>query len=187
MTGNTDFPAPWPSGVPSLAQITTDLAAFSTALAATSGGDRGQIQQRNAARQTLSSDLQQLALYLQIVANGNTAQLATTGYNLRTRTPRVAVTEPLPAPSNLRLTRGIVSGELVAQVKRMSKAAGYDVQLSSGDPTNAASWKDVGTYTSARHIALTGLTPGQTYSVRLRAINAAGPGAWTTPASLMVV
>jgi hypothetical protein len=44
-----------------------------------------------------------------------------------------------------------------------------------------------GSFKNSSRIELPGLTPGKVYSVRLRALGAAGPGAWTPASSLMVV
>ena len=187
MTGNPHFPEPWPAPTPSLAQITADLASFSGVLAAVSSGDRTRLPERDSARTVLTSDLQQLAVYLQMVTKGDAALLATSGFDTRTPSAHPPVMVPPSAPTELRLGRGEISGTLIAQVTRMRTAAAYDVQIASADPTVEANWSSVGTFAKCRRIELSGLTPGKTYSVRVRAINGAGPGAWTVSGSLMVV
>lgn len=187
VTGNANFPEPWPSSVPTLAQINTDLSRFANAYAATAGGDRGRIAERDAARSVLTNDLRQLGLYIEMTANGNDAMLASSGFDLSARQPRSVVTAPLPAPEFLKLQRGEVSGLLLAQVKKLSGAASYDVQVTTADPTVESNWTDAGIFTVCRRIELPGLTPLKTYSVRVRGISSAGPGAWSLPSSLTVL
>jgi hypothetical protein len=67
------------------------------------------------------------------------------------------------------------------------KAGSYDLQLTAGDPTVESNWIDAGAYKNCRRIELQGLAPYKTYSVRMRALGAAGYGAWTMPASVVVL
>jgi hypothetical protein len=187
MTGNPHFPEPWSAPTPTLAQITADFSSFASVYAAVSSGDRTRLPERNGARDVLTEDLQQLAAYLQMMTKGDPTLIATSGFDLHTASPRPAVILPLPAPADLRISRGDVSGTLIARVTRMSQAAAYDVQLASADPTVETNWNDAGTFSTSRRMQIVGLTPGKTYSVRVRAINSAGPGAWTVPGSLMIV
>lgn len=187
MTGNLQFPEPWPSKVPTLAQITADLTEFCSAYAATAGGDRGLIAARSRARATLANDLQQLGRYVEMMADGDGAMLAASGFDLRSRKAPSLVQTPLPPPQNLRLKRGEVSGLLIARVTKLPRAGSYDVQVTTADPTVESNWSGAGVYTQCRRIELSGLTPLKTYSVRVRGVSSAGPGAWTLPSSLLVL
>lgn len=187
MTANPGFPEPWPTTVPTLTQIQADLAALQAAVTATAAGDRTQIQQRNAARQALANDLSRLGFYVQSLAGTSTVQLASTGFPLRQQTPRAQVVDVPPAPGNLRLARGVNSGSLLVRAMPLPKVGSYDVQITTGDPTVEANWTAAGSYVNCGRIELDGLTPLKTYSVRMRALGAAGPGAWTTPESLVVL
>ena len=187
MTGNAAFPEPWPAAVPALAQIQKDLAAFQDTVTATATGDRTQIKARNAARATLANDLGQLALYVQSIANGNEEMLATTGFPLRQHKPRSQAINVPDAPSRVRASCGTISGTVVIRSSRVIGAGSYDVQIASADPTVESNWTAAGSYKSCRRIELTGLATLKTWSVRLRALGAAGPGAWSVPVSLLVV
>ena len=92
-----------------------------------------------------------------------------------------------PAPEQIRLQRGTVSGTLVVRGSRVPSAGSFVLQTTSGDPTVEANWAAVASYKNCRRIELEGLTPGKTYTVRMRALGAAGPGAWSTSQSLMVL
>jgi len=187
MTSNTAFPEPWPATVPTLAQIQTDLAAYQATVTATATGDRTQIAARKAARAKLAADLGSLAFYVQGIAMDNAAMLATTGFPPRQHTARVQNPEPPAAPGNFRLSRGTVSGSIVLRATRVPGAGSYDVQIATADPTVESNWTAAGSFKSCRRIDLPGLTTLKTYSVRMRALGAGGPGAWTPPTSISVV
>ena len=187
MTGNTAFPEPWAATVPTLAQIQTDLTAFQAAVNATAAGDRTRIAERSGTRTTLASDLTLLGFYVQGVAKGDQAMLASTGYPLRQYTPRSQALDGPAAPQRLRLARGTTSGSLVIRAGRVPSSGSYDVQTTSSDPTVETNWAAAGSYKNCQRIELSGLATLKTWSVRVRALGAAGPGAWTAPASLMVL
>lgn len=187
MTGNADFPEPWPATVPTLAQIQADFAAFQTELTATSAGDKTRIVARNAARSRLANDLNQLAYHVQTVAQDDATKLVASGFPLRQPRGGNHTPLPLPAPDRFQLVRGPVSGTVIVSSGRVEGAGSYDVQTTTGDPTVEANWIGAGSYKTCRRIQLEGLVPGKVYSVRIRALGSAGPGAWTPASSLMVV
>ena len=187
MTANPGFPEPWPSTVPTLTQIQADLAALQDAVTATAAGDKTRIQERNAAKQTLADDLAGLGFYVQSLGRENQVLLASTGFPLRQPTQRAKVVDAPPAPGDLRLSRGNNSGSLLVRATPLPKAGSYDVQITTGDPTVEANWMAAGSYKNCGRIELNGLTPLKTYSVRMRAPGSAGPGARTTPESIVVL
>lgn len=187
MTGNASFPEPWPATVPSLAQIQADFNALQSAVTATTEGDRTRIVERNTARGTLANDLGQLALYVLSIAKGNQEMLATTGFPLRQRNARALVLDVPSSPTGVKALAGAVSGTLLIRAHRVAGAGSYDVQITMGDPTVEANWIAAGSFKICRRIELSGLTPLKTYSVRLRALGVAGPGAWSIPVSVLVV
>ena len=187
LTNNANFPQPWPASTPTLAQLQTDLNSFQNILNAIATGDRSQIVNRQATREKLAGELNALAYYLQSVADGSTTILATTGFPARKVAQRPLVPADVPAPAQLTLQRGTLSGQIIVRASRVAKAASYDVQTATADPTVDANWTAAGSYTTCRRIQLDGLTPGKLYSVRVRAFGATGPGNWTPPSNLMVV
>lgn len=187
LTGNANFPEPWPAQVPSLAQITDALNTYRAAYHAALTRDTSKISQRNAARQTLTDLLKRLAPYLEAIAQGNPDVLATSGYDLRHDTTRGGNNTVPEAPSDFRVSHGQLSGTLDVHTAKLPGAGSYEVHLSQGDPSVEANWKLVITSTICNHIPLSGLTPGQTYWLRLRAINSLGAGVWTAPVSVIVI
>ena len=103
------------------------------------------------------------------------------------RTP-VALSPLVPeAPAQVKVLRGPVSGSILIRASRVAKAASYDVQVTAADPTVEGNWNDAGVYKNCRRIEVLGLTPMKTYSVRMRALGAAGYGPWTPVTSVAVV
>jgi hypothetical protein len=186
MTGNANFPEPYTAPAPSLAQLTTDLNNLQSAVTAVSVRDLSRIQERDAAFATLATDMLRLTRYVELVSDEDLVKLQSSGFMLRARAPRRTVFDTLPAPSQLMLTKGGLSGQIMVKASRLSGAGSYEVQLAAADPTTEASWNPAGTFKNCSRILLQGLTPGKTYSVRLRGIGTGGPGTWSSAASLMV-
>ncbi len=187
LTGNANFAEPWPSTVPTLAQLQSELAAYQGLLSATNARDESRIRDRENARRQLSNDLATVGFYLQSVAKGDGAVLGTTGFPLKKIPQRVINPELLPPPQRFELTRGPLSGSLVINASRVPKAGSYDVQIATADPTVESNWTLAGSFKTCRRIELDGLTSSKPYSVRMRALGSAGPGPWTPASSLMVV
>ena len=190
MTDNPHYPEPWPAPVPPLARIVTAAATFNQAYIAALTHDSNKIRARNEARETLTEMLKLLAAYVELVANGNIAILASSGFDLRQDTgPRTTSTAVLPAPTELRVTHGNVSGTLDAQLARVPNAVSYELQYTQGDPLVEANWKHGTTSASSDHIPLGGLTVAQNYWLRGRAIGKgiSNFGLWSAPVSIIVV
>lgn len=187
LTGNANFPEPWSTGVPSMAQLQTDFSAYQSVLSATTAGDKTRIFERNAARAQLANDLSLIGCYLQIASQNNANQLATTGFPLRQAPVRGPVTTVPAAPGKVMVSRGPLSGMLVVSSSKVQGAGSYNTQVATGDPTVEANWTAAGSSKNCRSFSIQGLTPGKLYSVRVCGVGRAGPGPWTTSGSLMVV
>ena len=70
-------------------------------------------------------------------------------------------------------------------VARLAGARTYEIQLAQSDPSLEENWKSATSSATASQLLVEGLTPGQTYWLRVRAIG--GAGRWTDPVSLIVV
>jgi hypothetical protein len=185
MTGNANFPEPWPAPVASLAQITSDLNALQAAVTATAAGDKTRLVERKTATSTLAKELSRLARYVELQADDDALKLSSSGFALRIVRTRSTVFDELPAPAKLSLAHGALSGQLNVRASPLEGAGSYQVQLCTTDPTVEANWTEAGVYKNCTRIQLNSLTPGKTYSVRMRGIGNAGPGSWTPAVSLM--
>jgi hypothetical protein len=86
----------------------------------------------------------------------------------------------LPAPGDLTANVGDDEGEIDLGCDPVTGAGSYEWQCRLHADGNA--WQPAKTSTTSK-ITLTGLTPGALYGFRVRAIGAAGPGAWSDEAS----
>jgi len=181
------FPPPWPTKVPSPAQIHTAFLAYDTVYLASKGGDRLKISARTAARKTLTTLFKKAAPYLELIADGDLTLLGLTGYDLRHDATHSRHDTPLAGPEGFTIARGKKSGTLVGKCRKLAGAGSYVLQICTGDPTVEANWTDAVISKLCTRIEATGLTPGKTYYVRLCGVGTNGRGVWTNPISLMVV
>lgn len=177
MTGNADYPTP----VPTLAAVGTANGDFTTALSAAAGGGVALTATKNAKREVLVGLLRSLAAYVQAHCNNDLTTLLGSGFVAQKQRQPAGV---LPAPDNLRLQRGDLSGQLKARVSPVTNAGSYQWRYAVS--TAPTTWIDGGTTTAASTI-VNGLTPGVIYVMQCRAIGSAGPSDWSDPAMLMVV
>jgi len=187
MTGNSHFQEPWVGQGLTLDQLKADYTAFQDAYHASLTKDVLKIALRDVTRQTLTDLLKRLALYLELMAGGDRALLTTTGYDLRHDIVHNTSKELLPAPSNFRVTHGQLSGSLNIHISKLVGAGGYEVHITHGDPKIDSNWEHGISSVTSTHIVITGLTPAQTYWLRVRGLDSNGGGVWTDPVSIIVV
>jgi hypothetical protein len=175
MTGNAAFPSPT---IP-LATVTTLQTAFRNALAAAANGGTPLTAAKNQARQALLDALDANALYVQTLARYDLAMLLSSGY--QAASTNRAQTQ-LPAPK-IQALENQMSTQLVLRLSPIANAYCYEVQTRVG----TGAWQAAGSFTAARKIILTNLTPGTTYSVQARAIGGStGYSDWSDPSARIV-
>lgn len=178
MAGNESFPQP----TPALASVQLSLKTFLEDLAEAKDGGRAKTAEKNASREVLLDQLRNLALYVQITSKGDLAVLLSSGFeSVKAPTPAGV----LPAPVQVSLTQGELSGSLLLRGSPVRNAGSYEGQLTTkiADPE---SWEPAGKNTAAR-TTIDGLSPGTQYWGRLRAIGSEGPGAWSEPVSAIAL
>lgn len=186
MTDNVYLPEPWwssPTETPTVASLTAARAAYETLKDETAAGDKTKVAERKALRASITADLRKLAKYIELKAGGDEAILDSSGFEL-SKVPTSAGSDPLPAPQDLRLLKGELSGVLLARCKSVKGAASFETHICATDPGVPANWSLAAITKGCRRIELEGLTPGTLYYVRVRAINQNGPGSWSDPASM---
>jgi hypothetical protein len=180
MTGNANFTTPLPSAANFTAALTpfnTALGSFNTAQAAA----KQATTVKDATRSALEDVLTARGNYVELIAANNPAIVESAGFSVK------AGKTPVTAPGtvmNLFITAGDIAGGLDLQWDPLSTATRYEVQLC---PTmefvtgviNLAS-------VSKSKTTATGLTSGTRIWARVRAVNAAGVGAWSDVATKIV-
>ena len=175
LTGNASFPTP---SVPLIA-LTAGQTAFHTALIAAANGGKILTATKNQKRGVLEDMLRQEATYVQGIASQNLPMLLSSGFDASSINHSSA---QLDAPAVVNLDNGL-SSELVLRMQPVVNAKSYEVQTKNG-----GGWTPAGIFTQARRITLSGLTPGQVYSVQSRAIGGStGYSDWSDPVSHMVL
>ena len=187
MTGNSHYQEPWIGQGLTLDLLTAAYGNFQDAYHASLTKDTLKIAQRDVARIALTDLIKRLAMYLELISNGDTAMLATTGYDLRHDIVRNNSNDLLPAPADFRVTHGQLSGSLNVQVSRLANAGSYEIHVAKDDPKIESNWQHAISSVTSTHIVITGLIPGQTYWLRVRGIDSNGGGVWSEPISIIVV
>jgi hypothetical protein len=182
---NVNFPLPWPSTVPTPTDLNTAFLAYQSTSNAAMTHDVIKTAARDVARTALTVILKKIAPYLEIVANGNTMMLMTTGYDLRQDAVATAPAT-LPAPPNFSVVRGLLSGVLEASATVVPGAGSYILQQTTGDPSVEANWTGGKVFMHCSDMELTGQVSGTKVSLRLCAVGTNGQGVWTDVVTLYV-
>ncbi|MCL4641362.1 MULTISPECIES: fibronectin type III domain-containing protein [Olivibacter] len=179
MTSNTNFPEPSPS----LTEVQDAVTDYQEKLAkASQKGSPLDVSIKNESKEGLGSVLKRLAFYVNSVAEGNMPMLLSSGFSLSAQ-PIAGLIPPIP--TRLRLTDGPLSGQIRFDFDKIAGRVIYEYSnAKERDESGMFVWSDRKTTTSTRNI-LSGLQPGTTYYVRVRAVNSNGPGDWCEPVSLM--
>lgn len=186
LTGNANFPSPYGSSFPTLAEFTTAQSEYATAVGLAADRDKSKVADRNAKREVLADIVRRLAPYLESVAAGDVAKLESTGYDLTKATHDAPIEIP-DAPTDLKLKQGQLSGSVSVTAKPPKGAGSFEIQVCVGDPNVPANWRTATLSRNCRNVAVAGLQRGVDHFFRIRAIGSKGPGPWSNVESIMPV
>ncbi|MDT5121398.1 MAG: hypothetical protein QOC96_880 [Acidobacteriota bacterium] len=176
MTGNAAYPSP-PVTMAALEAAINDFTDKITA--AKTGGPPATAAKYNS-RQSLLGLLRQLASYVQINCNNDMAALLSSGFQAMS-TNRAQ--SPLEQPQSLSIKNG-TSGQFVASVDPVKNTSMYEGRAKGPD----GAWLPSVFTGDSQHITFNGLTPGQTYTVQVRALGGStGQSDWSDPSSHMAM
>lgn len=164
MTGNTNFPPPYPPPTPALTALSAAQTAFQSTLIAAATGSKEETATKDAARKILAGILQQLAIYVNIVSNGDVAMMLSSGFPVSKQSSPIG---PLPKPSNFKVV-ATSSGTLQLSVDPVDGAYTYQWELQrigSTDPKITRS-------STASSETIDGLVSLQQYECKVVAIGA---------------
>lgn len=174
MTGNAAFATPNPT----LADFTAARNDYIAAVNGAKGNTIG-VAVRVQKRTALLALIRKLAHYVQVTSGGDLPTLLSSG--LTAQRPRQPV-GVLPAPLNLRLLRGKVTGQIIVRTNRHDQAGAYEWRYTTA--ANPTGWIR-GDATLSASTTLYDLVPGTQYIVQGRAVGSAGPSNWSDGAMLM--
>ncbi len=180
MTGNANFPTPTP-----VLTLISDAADLLELAAAETQAARQAAKAKTTFQNTREDQLDKLiakaVAYVTAVAGGSELIIQSAGMDVRA-TP---VSATIPAqPQGLAATAGDNDGAMDLSWDPVSDAASYALEKSP-DPPTANSWTHAGVSTKST-FTITGLQSGARLWFRVAAVNAAGQGAWSDPATKTV-
>jgi hypothetical protein len=177
LTGNPAFP----QTVPPLADLSTAINAYGSALVGAASGTHAMVAAKNERRAELEAIYTQLGMYVMYVANGNLEILVSSGYTVAKDREPVYISNP----GNVTLINGVTSGELESIVGAVKGSKLYLHQISETEPTENTVW-DTRTCSRCKY-TFKGLVPGKKYWVRVAATASGDQIAYSTIASQYVI
>jgi hypothetical protein len=169
----------WAALAALLTQLGLDITALTTAMAATGTGP-GATQQLAAADDALSHTLGAIADGANRTAGVTDAELASTG--LPAVKQRTQLTEPPPAPQNLRMRHAPNPGGADGTCDPIP---GGNIRCYEGQKTLDPAygpWSEIFTFPNSRSLNFRNCERGKDTWFRVRARNTIGPGPWSDPA-----
>src|SRR5262249_26241547 len=150
-----------------------DLEAYAASIADAKDGGKKAIALRDKQGETVIRTIKFLVSYVEINCKDDMNIFLSSGLQPKsiTRTPA----QPLEQPVIDSLDQG-TPGQLLASVKWVRKAKHYDLRYGPAGPGGAtpATWSTVTVPNAKTAVPLSGLTPGTTYAVQVRAYGQLG-------------
>lgn len=155
-----------------LEALSTRTALLEKSLELAEFGDKRALSARKLCERELEAVLRQAATYVEHHAAGDEQLIRKAGFDLRSANNR---TLPVAAPSDLKIKRTEVEGELLLSWKPVPNSKNYLVQTCTKEPDEKSTWH-THEYSTKSRCTVSGLKPGTRYWIRVLAIGAAGIG-----------
>ncbi len=180
MTGNPHYPTPEPS----LTVFGAAYTDYKTKLEkANNGGSRLDFRQKKEARIVLLARMRELATHVNLVAKGVGSMLESSGFRMGNMDRNIGIPG---IPQRGRLLDGDNSGTMKWGVDTVPDAWEYEYCVGTrADESTPIAWDEPKKVSQSFGTPITGLTPGVTYYVRVRAHNHKGDSDWCDPFSRM--
>jgi hypothetical protein len=157
MTGNMHFL----NAIPSLSEFNAAIVKLEDAISAAQYGDRIKLMLLNTAGDELTAQMDQLADYVTLIANGDRAIMATSGLTIN---PEHNTNSELGTVENFKVEQGKNSGEAIANVDAVTDAKFYLFLINEGVATaDMPGWEQAGGKTR-RSVIIKDLKPTTLYS-----------------------
>jgi hypothetical protein len=180
ITGNASFTTPSPTMLVFQGHIDDAAAAILAAGSAVTAA-RVAVQAKHLAMDVLNNDTVLLAAYVDNVAQGDEEKILSSGFLVRAAKTPVSLPT---APIMVEVFAGEFQGQLLARCQPVTSVRLYEYQTTL-DPNAESSWVTRGS-SSRSSMEINDLTSGDYCWVRIRAVNTAGPGPWSTAAGRTV-
>ena len=167
-----------------LAVLKTNIENLSALISESLDGSKKVIAQKNKQREAVIKMLRLLGRFVEIQSDNDAAIFTSSGFLAASTTK--APPGPLPVPVIRSVDHGVISGEIVVQIKAIRKAGSYEIRwgaLVNGAAPSAWTTKLVSQVRPA--VGIQGLTPGIVYAFQARAVGKLGYTDWTDSATLM--
>jgi hypothetical protein len=182
LTGNLNFP----NTPVDLTVLKTTLDAFTIAIGDAKDGGKKAITLRNKAGEEIVRMLRVLAFHVELNCKDDINIFLTSAFTPRstTRTPP----QPLEPTTVLSVDQG-VSGEFKVSPKPVRRAKNYQARSGQVGPGGATptTWSIVTIPNTKTAAVISGLTPGTTYAIQVRAYGALGYTEWSDSAVRMAI
>ncbi len=176
--------AVFPHPKPSIKKLEAALLDYRMKVQAAMGGGKIYVEAKKESKANLAKLLQQLAFYVNSVADGNLVKLYSSGFPVLAHKRKGSSPD---TPSMLYIKDGNRSGEVYLGFKPVGRDMLYEYVLATGtDKKGRPLWGEVKTTTRSFRNYETGFTPGVDLYFRVRARNKHGVSNWSDTISLMV-
>ena len=174
MTGNAFFPTP----VPALTTVTTDVNALDAAESVALNRGKGSAGARDVQKAVVDKDLYGLQAYVQGLADADPknsiAIIESAGMGVKKAGIRIK--------GDFEAKHGKTSGSVILSVKSAGQRSSYEWEVSN----DGVNWRELPDSIKSR-TTVSGLTPGTTFYFRSRSITKNGEGSWSQVASIVVI
>jgi hypothetical protein len=181
MTNNPAYPSP-PVDMPG---FKTAIDAYTAAVAGALDGGKAAITARNKQRGDVIVILHQLGHYVEVACKGDLNTFVSSGFVAVSKTR--STDQPVGQPEIASVEQG-TSGQFIVTIKPVAKARHYELE-SGAVPAGggAINWTAQLVATTKPPTVFINLTPGGTYSFRVRAFGKLGYSDWSDPVSRMCI
>ena len=172
------FPNP-----PDLNAFLATIQVFEGSIAAAKDGGRKAISQKKKDRAATIKALRQLGHYVEANCKDDVTIVNASGFKVAAAGKVPA--QPMPKGVVEKVAAGSLSGQIVVKGKPIPRARSYVFRYAGVGPDGKpGTWTEIA-LTNPRAIHLTGLTPGTTYTLQIRALGVLGFGEWSDVATRM--
>jgi hypothetical protein len=165
---------------PQVDALKLTLEAFNVALANASKGGKDRIEEKNTCLIKLVTHLVQVALYVDLLAEGNEKVITASGYELR---KPGKTTDKVSKPENLIVKNNEVSGAIDLSWETVNGAVNYAIEH---QVKGEIEWRN-GKYSTRKDITLNGYEAGKYVDFRIRTLGRNGlESEWTAAVGVWV-